>query len=227
MVLNVRLLLYPEAPALSPSILSLACLLVLLLCSSILNCLSLYTLQLPSHLTLFYMLKCLHKFSTPTLASAWLFLKNTLPLYFSWVKNLGGESQIFKYFLCHFLTSLLRYYALFTHSFRYKASILTIPMHSCPCHLPTSWILTFSQVLNIHLSSIPASQRSLLPWNFNWTHSTPGVAWCQWLSFIVHFRKHDPTFGLVIIWDCFPSKNLRLYYNFLSFLFPVSCMCCA
>ena len=65
---------------------------ILLLCYSILNCLSLYTLQPPFHLTLFYMLKCLHKFSTPTLALAWLFLKNTLPLYFSWVKNLGGES---------------------------------------------------------------------------------------------------------------------------------------
>ena len=70
MVLNVRLLLYPEVPALSSSILSPACLLVLLLCYSTLKCLSLCTLQPPFHLTLFYMLKCLHKFSTFTLVSA-------------------------------------------------------------------------------------------------------------------------------------------------------------
>ena len=97
MVLNVRLLLYPEVPALSSSILSPACLLVLLLCYSTLKCLSLCTLQPPFHLTLFYMLKCLHKFSTVTLVSAWLFLKNTFPLYFSWVQNLVGErsSNIF------------------------------------------------------------------------------------------------------------------------------------
>ena len=168
------------------------------------------------------MLKCLHKFPTPTLASAWFFLKNNFPLYISWAQNL--EKRL-RYANISFIT--FRPF----HSTNMHCSLILLGtkhpsllfhMHSCPYYLQTSWVLTSSQVLNIHLSSSPPSWMSLSPEHFSRTHSTPGAAWFQWLSFIVHFRNHEHTFDLVIIWDCFPSKNLRywcymFYYNSLSF----------